>query len=471
MAAWNPVHWYEGMFLLPHHLQADGRWQHHALDTSLRLARTFAWGVLDLSFSREALENFVLRLDESLFRMRDGTWVKIPENTNVEPLNFKAALDAGGGAVEVLFGVPQWEEVRANSVSLTNPQQMQGNPRYEPFYAYIRDENSGDQRQQLYLRRMRGKLFHGGQDTAGYETIRLGTIRRSDRPGAAPEFEEVQVGPLLGIQANIALSRMFNTLIDQIEAKGDLLAQEARTMRMGLADGAPAYVDHLFKLQLLNAARARLRALHAAPLLHPFDAYTALAGVLGEFAIFDDTSRRPDALPVYDHERPGVALKALQERIVALLHALRPERFDVVPFGRRLDPEGQEGVSVELRVQWVTEERDMFIALESTEFEARELLEQVYARFDMKIASPTRAPRLRGLAVRGLRLKDTPVTPFGLPSQRGLHYYRIEKGTGPEAAYIQECLAERGIWISINQGQISDMEKLRPALYVPRPRT
>lgn len=471
MAAWNAVHWYEGMFLLPHHLQADGRWRNHVLDASLRLSRPFAWGVLELSFSREALENFVLRLDESLFRMRDGTWVKIPENTSVEPLNFKAALESGGGSAEILFGIPLWEEVRPNSISLTNPQQLQGNPRYEPFFAYVRDENTGDQRQQLYLRRMRGKLFHTGQDTAGYEIIRLGTIRRSDRPGAAPEFEEIQVGPLLGVQASIGLSRLFTTLLDQIEAKGDLLAQEARSMRMSLGDGAPAYVDHLFKLQLLNAARARLRALHAAPLLHPFDAYTALAGVLGEFSIFDDTSYKPDALPVYDHERPGQALKALQERIVALLHALRPERFDVVPFARRLDPEGQEGLSVDLRVQWVTEEREMFIALESTDFEARELLEQVYARFDMKIASPIRAPRLRGLAVRGLRLKDTSVTPFGLPSQRGLHYYRIEKGTGPEAAYIQECLSERGIWISVNQGQINDLEKLRPALYVPRPKT
>jgi type VI secretion system protein ImpJ len=471
MAAWNPVHWHEGMFLLPHHLQAERRWDAATLDATLRAARSFAWGVLELSFSREALENFTLRLDECLFRLKDGTWTKIPDNTTVDPLNFKDALESGGGVVDILFGIPQWEEVRPNSLSLTNPEQLQGNPRYEPFPSFVRDENTGEQRQRIYLRRYRGKLFTGDQDTAGYEVIRIGTIRRSDRPGAAPEFDDNQVGPLLSLQASPAQSRLFTTLADQVEAKNELLASEARQMRMSLADGSPAYLDHLFKLQLLNAARARLRAVAAAPLLHPFDVYLLLSGILGEFSIFDDTSYRPDALPPYDHDRPGVALKALQERIVALLHALRPERFDVVPFARRTDTEGQEGVTAELRMQWVTEEREFYIALESTEFEARELLEQVYARFDLKIASPTRAPRLRGLAVKGLRLRDTSVTPFGLPSQRGLHYFRIEKGTGPEAAYWQECLTERGIWISINQGQIADFESLRPALYVPRPRT
>ena len=87
--------------------------------------------------------------------MKDGAWVRIPENTEVPPLEFPDALDAGGGAVEIFLGIPQMQEVRANSVSLEDPASTSGTPRYEPHPTSRRDENTGENPQTVYVRRMR----------------------------------------------------------------------------------------------------------------------------------------------------------------------------------------------------------------------------------------------------------------------------------------------------------------------------
>ncbi|MFQ5592201.1 MAG: type VI secretion system baseplate subunit TssK, partial [Phycisphaerae bacterium] len=88
MSFWTEIHWSEGMFLRPHHLQLAQRWMETVVDSGLDAARPFAWGFLNLQIAPEPLENATLRLDSCTVRLKDGTWVQIPENTQIAPLNF-----------------------------------------------------------------------------------------------------------------------------------------------------------------------------------------------------------------------------------------------------------------------------------------------------------------------------------------------------------------------------------------------
>jgi predicted component of type VI protein secretion system len=189
--------------------------------------------------------------------MKDGTWVQVPENTQVPPLNFQDALaGAGPAGLDILLGIPQMQEVRANAVSLEQPELTEGTPRYEPFPLTRRDENTGKNQQMLYMRRMQGRLFTVSEDMTGYECVRVGTVRRTDRPGATPEFDGLGVGPVLTVQADRGLSALLNSLTDQIEAKDEVLAREAREHHMMFTDGVAANTEHLLKLHVVNEARA-----------------------------------------------------------------------------------------------------------------------------------------------------------------------------------------------------------------------
>jgi type VI secretion system ImpJ/VasE family protein len=434
--------------------------------TNLDSARPFAWGFLGLQIAKEPLENFTLRLDNCSVRMKDGTWVKIPENTQVPPLNFKDALDSGGGQVEIILGIPEMQEVRANTVSLQEPESVDGTPRFEPHAVTRRDENTGASPQTVYVRRMRGRLFTAGEDTTGYETVRLGAVKRTDRPGALPELDALGAGPLLTIQADPGLSGLVNSLADQIEAKDEVLAREAREHHMLFTDGVAANTEHLLKLHVLNESRAHLRALQQCPVLHPFELYVVFARLIGHLAVFHD-DLIPGVLPRYDHDHPGETFDGLRTRLEILLEAMRPMAYVERRFERKKDAQGREGLVVELDRAWIDENLEMFVGLASEEMDINELEAHVIKRLNLKLASPTRAPRIANIAVRGLRFEVKSVPAGTLPRRQGLHYFKINKTIGSDRTdYWRECEQERGIRISIQEGQLATLEKFQPALYV-----
>jgi len=466
MNFWTEVHWSEGMFLRPHHLQAFQRWLDTVSRTALESVRSHAWGFLHLEVAEEPLENFTLRLDACTVRMQDGTWVQIPENTHVPPLNFKDALAEGHGEVNLVLGIPQLQEVRANSISLEDPGLTDGTPRFEPFTTMRRDENTGTNPQSVYVRRMRGRIFIAGEDTTGYETVRLGRIKRSDRPGALPEFDPLGAGPLLAVQADAGVSGLLNSLVDQVEAKDEVLAREAREHRMMFTDGVAANTEHLFKLHSLNQSRTELRALQQSPVLHTYDVYVCLCRLIGHLSVFHD-DLVPGVLPEYDHDWPGETFAKLRNRIEVLLEAMRPMMYVERPFTRKKDAQGREGLEVELDRGWIDEGLELFVGLASDEMDINEMQRYIYNRLNLKLASPRRAPRIANIAVRGLKLEIKSVPAGTLPRRQGLHYFKIDKTMGTDKTdYWRECEQERGIRISIQEGQLTALEEFRPTLYV-----
>ena len=466
MSFWTEVHWSEGMFLRPHHLQAGQRWVETIINTGFDALRPFAWGFVRLSIAPEPLENFTLRLDECVARMKDGTWVQIPENTQIPPLDFQQALESADGPLDVYLGVPRLQAVRANSVSLENPEQTTGAPRYEPHPVVRRDENTGENPQTVYVRQMRGRLFLAGDDMTGHETLRIGSVVRTDRPGSVPELEPLGAGPLLAVQGSAGLSGLVKSLADQLEAKDEVLAREAREHRMLFTDGVAANTEHLLKLHALNGVRAQFRALLQCPLLHPYDVFVILSGLVGHLSVFHE-ELVPSGLPTYQHDRPGASLDALRARIEALLDAMRPMAYVERKFARKRDARGHEGLEVELDRRWIEDNLEMYVGLHSEEMEIQEVERHVYSRLNLKLASPTRAPRIADTAVRGLRLEIKSVPAGTLPRRQGLHYFRINKTMGPDRTdYWRECEQERGIRVSIQERQLVDFEKFQPSLYV-----
>jgi len=466
MSFWTEVHWSEGMFLRPHHLQTAQRWFETVLNSGLDYARPYNWGFASLSVAQEPLENFTLRLDECTVRLKDGTWLKVPENTEVAPRDLKKVLDAAHGGVDVFLGVPQLQSVRANSVPLEHPENVSGTPRYEPQPAVRRDENTGENPQTIYVRRMRGRVFVADEDMTGFETVRIGRVHRTDKPGAAPEFDSLGVGPVLAIQASPDLSRMFRSLADQIVAKGDILAREAREHRMHLSDGMAANMEHLLKLHALNEARGIFGALLQSPLLHPYDVFALFGRVVGHLSVFHD-ELVPPPLPVYDHDNPALALDRLRARIELLLDALRPMAYFERKFARKRDARGTEGLEVELDRAWIDQNLELYVGLSEEGKEIQEVEQNIYGRLNLKLASPSRAPRIENMLVRGLRLEIKSVPAGTLPRRSGLHYFRINKTIGQDGTdYWKECEQERGIRVSLQGRQLTEFEKFQPTLYI-----
>lgn len=466
MNLWTPVHWYEGMFLRPQHLQTAQHWMETVVAAGFSSARSFPWGFLDLQIAPEPLENFTIRLDACTARLKDGTWVCIPDNTVVEPLSIEKTLPAAG-TLDIFLGIPQWQETSANAVSLEDPASTEGIPRYEPHALMRRDENTGGNRQMLYTRRIRAKLFTAGDDTTGFELLRLGAVRRTDKPGAVPEVDAAGAGPLLAIQAHSAIAGLVNSMASEVEAKCQRLASEAREHKMLWTDGVPANLEHLIKLHALNDPHAHLKALLQSPMLHPFDVYTVFTRIIGCLAVFHE-DLAPAGIPKYDHDRLGQTFDALRRRLTVMLEAFIPTRYAVRTFTRKKDNLNLDGLEVELDRSWIDDNLELYVALYSEALDEQALQRFIYDNLNMKVGSPTRAPKISTAAVRGLRLQLKPPPAGTLPRRPGLHYFKIDKTIGPDRTdYWKECEQERAIRIGIRDGQLKEFEKFAPTLYVP----
>jgi type VI secretion system protein ImpJ len=204
------------------------------------------------------------------------------------------------------------------------------------------------------------------------------------------------------------------------------------------------------------------------PQLHPYDAFVVLARLVGHLSVFHE-DLVPGVLPEYDHDRPGQTFEQIRAKLNVLLEALRPVHYVKRVFERKRDNMNRDGLQVTLDRSWIDENLELYVALESTEMDINELEKFIYQNLDVKLASPTRAPRIANIAVRGLRMQIKTVPAGTLPRKHGLHYFKIDKTIGPDRTdYWKECEQERGIRMGMREGQFAAMEKFKPALYVPQ---
>src|ERR1043165_6099462 len=116
MPSIGQVHWHEGLFLQPHHLQAM---QRSLLEQSIgerKLAFPYPYGLVDAKISADALENMLVRFDRLRVIMPSGLEVNFPENAELPSLDIKQPFESSSNAFTVKLAVPLWYATRANTV-------------------------------------------------------------------------------------------------------------------------------------------------------------------------------------------------------------------------------------------------------------------------------------------------------------------------------------------------------------------
>ena len=197
------VHWHEGQFLRPHHLQAAGR---YAADQFGRLAEAlqpYGWGCRTLDIDPDALANgrFVVRRLRG--RLPDGTLVAVPEDAALPALELAGLLDRG--PVTVHLAVPVLRLGRPNAFDpAAGP--ADGLARFCLGAEEAEDENTGGDREPLVVRTLNLQLLTSAQDRAGYAAVALARVERSARADGRPQLQPGYIPPVLACDAWPAFS-------------------------------------------------------------------------------------------------------------------------------------------------------------------------------------------------------------------------------------------------------------------------
>lgn len=406
------VHWHEGLFLQPHHLQLMQR----RLQTDIRAARSllhpWCFGIVESRLSADDLADGRIRFERLRAIMPSGQEVAFPEDTNVPPLDIKTELTRGSGALEVLLAVPLWAKNRANAFK----QGESADPRIKLLYipeeaSEVADENSGENPQDVEIRKINARIVLKGDDLSDLEFLPLLRVMRASgenagKPRQDPEF----VPPCVLLRSSPTLHDLARDLSAQLNASREQVRVKAATGGLGLE----VKWELTLRLATLNRFCASLPAIVEEGMTPPFQLYLQLRELLGELLALHPNDGLFDCRP-YDHLDPLPVFKELDHKIRAEIRVSRAAEPLRVPFA------GEPGLlRAELLPDHLERPNAYFIGVK-TRLDRTKLA--LYVTDGNKFKLMPRS--LERAAIFGLELKEESYPPLELPGQSDLHYFRV----------------------------------------------
>jgi type VI secretion system protein ImpJ len=412
------VHWQEGLFLLPHHLQRMQKSFRDQIAEERRLSWAYPWGVVEARLSRDELENMRIRFERLRVVMPSGLPVSFPENAELPSLDIKQAFSKGSGSFQVLLGVPLWQNSRANSFA---PSQ-QADPRVKLLYRLTEiecaDENTGENPKPMQIRKINARLMLEQEDTSDMEVLPLlRIVRATGEEVGLPREDPEYVPPCLILSGSPPLREMLRDLISQVEASRKELVVQVSRGGFSLETLRGLQFEQLVRLRTLNRYSARLPSLVLAPGVAPFEIYLELRALLGELAALQPDRDEFESAP-YNHENPYPCFRELATRIRPFL------RGAVKPTWRKVEfKEVGSLLCATLGDDDLNQPNAYFLGIK-TKLDPIALARYVEDGDKFKLMPQSLAVR----AIRGIELKEERHPPLELPAQSDLLYFRLDRG-------------------------------------------
>ena len=406
------VHWHEGLFLQPHHLQTMQR----RVQTDIRAARgllnPYCFGVIESRLSHDDLADGRIRFERLRAIMPSGQEVFFPEDANLPALDVKADLARVTGPLEVFLAVPLWAKNRANAFRPGESADPRVKLIHIPEEARdVADENTGDNPQTLHVRKTNARVVLKGEDVSDMETLPLlrvvrSTGEESGKPRQDPEF----VPPALLLRSSPVLHDMMRELAAQLNASREQVRVKVSTGGLGLE----VKWELAMRLMALGRFCGSLPSVVDEGIITPYALYLQLRELLGELLALHPVERLFDCEP-YNHLDPLRCFKELDQKIRGEIRVARATEPLRVPFV------GSPGLlRATLELQHFEKPAGYYLGVKTRADRTKLAL---YLCDGNKFKFMPRS--MEQVAIFGIELKEEPHPPLELPGQSDLHYFRV----------------------------------------------
>jgi type VI secretion system protein ImpJ len=457
MAA-RSVHWNEGMFLCPQHMQLAERLDLEQVYLADRWNLHHGWGLRALDLDVEALaeSRFVVRSLQA--RLRDGTPVCAPEDGTLAPLDLKPALEQAG-SVTVLLAVPHLHPGKRNAVDPyaepaadgagDSDDRAAGDIRFLVDEQQVEDENTGDNPQPVRVRLLNLKLLPSTDPQAGYEVLPLARVALSAGAEPVADLDPAYIPPLLACDAWKPLrAGVLEVIYDRLGKKIDVLANQVLARGISFDTRHRGAPQRLGQLHALNAGSALLGGLAFAEGIHPLPAYLELCRLVGQLAVFGPARRVPE-LPRYDHDDLAGCFYRVKQYLDDLLNEVEEPTWEE----RQFVGEGLR-MQVALEEKWLQPSYQLFVGARSP-LPGEQCVQMLTraAQLDMKIGSAVRVDQIFDRGEAGLKFTHAAAPPQALPAEPGLVYFQVSRESRTDEWRNVE--QSRTLALRLNQNRIA----------------
>lgn len=450
------VHWHEGLFIQPHHFQLAQRHAQAQVWSERRRSWAYPYGVVEARLSTDELENMRVRFDRLRVVLPGGREVSVPEDTDLPALDITERFAASTRPLTVGLGVPLWYPTRANALEPGQTDWRVKRPYRVAEEAEVADENTGENRQPVLVRRLNARLVLDGDDTTDLEVLPLLRVMHgAGDDGGVPRLDGSFVPPCLLLSGSPTLREMLRDLANQVEAaRADTMSVLTRA-GFTVETLSGVRVQQMLRLTSLNRASGRLMAMiQASGGVCPLDVYLELRGLLGELAALQPDRDAWESM-AYDHDDPGPVFSDLCERVRSVL---RPEGTAT---WLRVELAMREGVyRGELTEEHLTKPNEYFLGIRTGK-DPRALAKLVEDENEFKFIAASMAQT----RVRGVRLREERHPPLQLPASTGLHYFRVMRAETPRM--WEKIVAERSVAVNFTGIETAGFDAVSLYMTVP----
>ena len=404
------VHWEEGMFLRPHHMQAQQRFSLEQLGLERTLHLAHPWGVHEIRVGTEDLEAKRLVVTRLRAVMRSGLTVDSEACGGIDPIDFGELFERTSEPIEFLLGVPLATPEMTQVLKPGDDRRLRR--RYRLHKLGFRDESDPESRADLELRVANARILVPDEDLTGLEYFPLVRVKRGTGDAAGvPQLDTDFVPPCVSVSGSAVIASRLNDLATQF---GATMNEQRRAMAR---EAAPP-LESRVRLQTLARHWTRVRAINEAPrATSPAVLHEALSAALAELAAIDERIE-PIRLPDFRHEAPGPALLDLIDQVRP---RLRGEEGDVLVLRVPFEPVMDALVATVPPQAAQASTARFFIAITSTS-EPMGLSAFVQERDKFKVQSEETAR----FPTRGVALREDRSPPAQLPPVADTIYFQLD---------------------------------------------
>jgi type VI secretion system protein ImpJ len=407
------VVWSEGMYLGPHHFQAQSRYFEDSIGFAVSALWYQPYGLLGCVLDEEALGNGTLSLVQARGIFSDGMPFLMPDCDALPPARPIAGLfPPTRESLTVMLAVPRRKPQGLNCALTAD----RDHARYRAENRALRDETTGSDERPVQVGRKNIQLVLDTEPAEDLVSLPIGRVMRdgAGRLVFDPDF----IPPCLQISASERLMLLLQRLIEILEQKSSALGgspQEARPM----GDFSQRDIRNFWMLHAVNSALAPLRHLWISKRSHPEELFVELSRLAGALCTFLLESH-PRALPIYDHERLSECFTALDRHIRTHLGIMWKVDYLTIPLGKVKDY-FYEGEIADTRC--LGRSRWMFgIGAHLGDAELITKTPQL-----VKICSARFVSELVRRAIAGLPLTHVPVPPSAINAKLEMQYFDINR--------------------------------------------
>lgn len=411
--------WSEGMYLGPHHFQAQSRYFEDSVHFAIASLYFAPYGLGGFELDREALLNGTLSLVHARGVFPDGLVFQMPDADPLPPAR----------EISELFS-PVRESVTAYlAISPRIPDGLNcalgddgegSTARYIAESVVLHNDNTGRDEKPVRVGRKNVRLLLDTELAPDMVVLPMARIRR-DGTGHFV-FDPQFIPPSLEISASERLMVMLRRLIEILEDRDSNLTRAKLGGAKSSAGWSSQEVANFWFLHCVNASLAPLRHFCFTRRGHPEALFVELLRLAGALCTFGLDSH-PRSLPLYDHQNLQECFEALDEHIRRHLELLMPTNCIPIP----LTPMGNYYWSGPVPDQRCLGGCRWIFAIRSKIGEG-DLIERTPRL--IKICSKDFVPRLVQRALPGLALTQIPIPPAAISPRLETQYFAVNRA-GP----------------------------------------